>query len=110
MPVHACGSRCARGAGKACAGALEQSGPCSRGCSALERGKPRSRGVVEPWSEADPDRGGVRASSEADLARESVYPSSEADFTRGASAMSSWRAVGATKVVSVLCMRVRCAS
>jgi hypothetical protein len=63
--------------------------------------------VVEPSSEADPARGGVRASSEADLTRGSVYPSSEADFTRGASAVSSWRAAGTTRVVVVLCMRVR---
>jgi hypothetical protein len=69
-----------------------------------------AQGGAQPSSEADPARGGVRASSEADLTRESVYPSSEADFTRGASAVSSWRAAGATKVVSVLCLRVRCAS
>jgi hypothetical protein len=96
--------------GKACAGALERSGPYPRGCRALERGGPRSRGVVEPSSEEDPARGGVRPSSEADLARGSVYPSSEADFTRGASAVSSWRATGATVIVVVLCMRVRCVS
>jgi hypothetical protein len=110
MLVHACESRCARGAKKACAGALERSGPCSRGCPALERGGPRSRGGVQPSSKADPARGGVRASSEADLARGSVYPSSEADFTRGASAVPSWRATGATRIVVVLCMRVRCVS
>jgi hypothetical protein len=105
MPVHVCGSRCAWGRG--CPRA-EQALP--EGCPALERGGPRSRGVVEPSSEADPARGGVRASSEADLARGSAYPSSEADFTRGASAVSSWRATGATRIVVVLCMRVRCAS
>jgi hypothetical protein len=96
--------------GKSCAGALERSGPCPRGCPALERGGPRSRGVVEPSSEADSAQGGVRASSEADLARGSAYLSSEADFTRGASAASSWRAAGATRIVVVLCMRVRCVS
>jgi hypothetical protein len=85
------------GAGKACAGALERSGPCPRGCPALERGGPRSRGVFEPSSEADPARGGV-------------YPSSEAVFTREASVVSSWRAAGATRIVVVLCMRVRCVS
>jgi hypothetical protein len=113
MPVRACGSRCARGRGKGVrgtAGALERRGPCPRGCPALERGRPRSRGVVEPSSEVDPARGGVRASSEADLARGSVYLSSEADFTRGAFAASSWRAAGATRIVVVLCMRVRCVS
>jgi hypothetical protein len=96
--------------GKARVGALERSGPRRRGCSALERGGPRSRGGAEPSSEADPARGGVRASSEADLARGSVYPSSEVDFTRGASAVLSWRAAGATRVVVVLCMCFRCAS
>jgi hypothetical protein len=69
--------RCAREgtsseAGKACAGALERSGPCPRGCPALERGGPRSRGVVEPSSEADPTRGGVRPSSEADFSSRGV--------------------------------------
>jgi hypothetical protein len=97
-------------AGKACAGALERSGPCPRGCPALERCGPRSRGVVEPLSEADPARGGVRASSKADLARGSVHPSSEADFTRGASAVLSWRAAGATRTVFVPCTCVRCAN
>jgi hypothetical protein len=52
----------------------------------------------------------VRASSKADLARGSVYPSSEADFTRGASISSSWRVAEATRIVVVLCMRVRCVS
>jgi hypothetical protein len=85
------------GGGKARASALERSGPRPRGCSALERSGSRSRGGAEP-------------SSEADLARGSVCPSSEADFTRGASAVLSWRAAGATKVVFVLCMHVRCAS
>jgi hypothetical protein len=66
-------------------------------------------GGAEPSSEADPARGGTPPSSEADLARGSVYPSSEADFTRGASTVLSWRAAGATKIVFVLCMRVRCA-
>jgi hypothetical protein len=93
------------GMGKARVGALEWSGPYPRGCSALERGEPRSRGGAGPSSEADPARGGVRASSEADLARGSVYPSSEADFTRGASAVLSWRATGATRVV-VRCVYV----
>jgi hypothetical protein len=97
-------------AGKARVGALEWSGPRRRGCSALEQGGPRSRGGADPSSEADPARGGVRASSEADHARGSVYPSSEADFTRGASAVLSWWAAGATRVVAVLCMRFRCAS
>jgi hypothetical protein len=110
MPVHECGSKCAWGAEKVCAGALERSGPCPRGCPAFERGGPRSRGRVEPSSEADPARGGVRASSEADLARGSVYPSSEADFTRGASAVPSWWAARATRIMVVLCMRVRCVS
>jgi hypothetical protein len=69
-----------------------------------------ARGGTQPSSEADPARGGVRPSSEADLARGSVYPSSEADFTRGVSVVSSWRAAGATVIVVVLCMRVRCVS
>jgi hypothetical protein len=98
------------GVGKARVGALERSGPCPRGCSALERGGPRLRGGAEPSSEANPARGGVRASSEADLARECVYPSSEVDFTRGMSAMLSWQAAGATRVVVVLCMCFRCVS
>jgi hypothetical protein len=85
------------GVGKARVGALERSGPRPRGCSALERGGPCLRGGAEP-------------SSEADFARGSVYPSSEADFTRGASAVLSWRAAGATRVVVVLCMCFRCAS
>jgi hypothetical protein len=107
MLVHACGSRCARGVGKARADALERSGPRPRGRSALERGGPRSRGGADPSSEADPARGGVRASSEADLARGSVYPSSEAGFTRGAFAVLSWRAAGAARTVFVPRMRVR---
>jgi hypothetical protein len=90
-----------------CAGALERSGSCPRGCPALERGGPRSRGVVDPSSEADPARGSVRALSEADLTRGSVYPSSEVDFTQGASTVSSWRAARATRVVVGLCVRVR---
>jgi hypothetical protein len=85
------------GVGKARVGALERSGPRPRGCSALERGGTCLRGGAEP-------------SSEADLARGSVYPSSEGDFTRGASAVLSWQAVGATRVVVVLCMCFRCAS
>jgi hypothetical protein len=48
--------------------------------------------------------------SEVDLARGSVYPSSEADLTRGASAVLPWRAVGATRVVVVLCVCFRCVS
>jgi hypothetical protein len=69
-----------------------------------------ARGGARPSSEADPARGGVRASSEADLARGSVYPSSEAGFTRGSLAVLSRRAAGATRIVVVLCMCVRCAS
>jgi hypothetical protein len=57
------------GAGKARVGALERSGPRSRGCSALERGGPRSRGGAESSSKADPARVGVRASSEASIPR-----------------------------------------
>jgi hypothetical protein len=77
---------------------------------ALERGGPHSRGGVEPSSEADPARGGVKASSEADLTRGIDYPSSEADLTRGASAVSPWRAAGATRVAVVLCVCFRCVS
>jgi hypothetical protein len=95
--LRACGNRCARGVGKARVGSLERSGPRPRGCSALKLGGPRSRGGAEPSSEADPARGGVRASSEADL-------------NRGASAVLSWRAAGATRVVVMLCMCFRCAS
>jgi hypothetical protein len=91
-------------------GAFERSGPRLRGRSALERGGPCSRGGVEPSSEAGPAQGGVKASSVADPARGSVYPSSEADQTRGASAVLSWRAAGATRVVVALCMCFRCAS
>jgi hypothetical protein len=109
-PYARAGTGARGGTGKARVGALERSGPRPRGCSALEQGGPRPRGGVEPSSEADLARGGVRASSEADLARGSVYPSSEADFTRGASAVLSWRAAGATRVVVVLCLCVRCAS
>jgi hypothetical protein len=69
-----------------------------------------ARGGAQSSSEADPARGGVRASSEADLTRGSVYPSSEADFARGASAVSSWRAAGTTRIVVVLCMCVGCTS
>jgi hypothetical protein len=63
---------------------------------------------VEPSSEADPARGGVKASSGVDPARGSVYPSSEANLTRGASAALCWRAAGATGVVVMLCVRLRC--
>jgi hypothetical protein len=69
-----------------------------------------SSGGVEPSSEADPARGGVKASSEADLTRGIDYPSSEADLTRGASAVSPWRAAGATRVAVVLCVCFRCVS
>jgi hypothetical protein len=109
-PYARAGTGARGGVGKARVGALERSGPRPRGCLALERGGPCSRGGAEPSSEADPAGGGVRASSEADLARGSVYPSSEADFTRGASAVLSWRAARATRVVVVLCMCFRCAS
>jgi hypothetical protein len=63
-----------------------------------------------PSSGAGPARGGAEPSSEADPAQGGVRASSEADFTRGVSTMLSWRAAGATKVVFVLCMCVRCAS
>jgi hypothetical protein len=109
-PYARAGTGACGDAGKARAGALERSGPRPRGCSALERGGPRSRGRPESPSEAESARGGVRASSEADLARGSDYPSSEADFTQGASAVLSWRAAGATRVVIALCMCFRCAS
>jgi hypothetical protein len=109
-PYARAGTGACGDAGKARAGALKRSGPRPRGCSALERDRPRSRGTVEPPSEAKSARGGVRASSEVDLARGSDYPSSEADFTRRASAVLSWRAAGATRVMIALCMCFRCAS
>jgi hypothetical protein len=97
MPVHACGSRCARGRRK---------GVC--GCPRVERALPE--GVPSPRARRTSFEGLVEPSSEADPARGSVYPSSEEDFTQGASAASSWRAAGATRIVVVLCMHVRCVS
>jgi hypothetical protein len=98
------------GAGKARAGALERSGPGPRGVRpSSEAGLVRGA-WLSPRARRNPTRGGVRASSKADLTRGSVYPSSEADFTQGASVVSSWRAVGATRIVVMLCMRVRCVS
>jgi hypothetical protein len=63
MPVHACGSRCAR------EGTLSEADPV--------------RGRRGPSSEADLARGRRGPSSEADPARWRREPSSEADLIRG---------------------------
>jgi hypothetical protein len=63
MPVHTCGSRCAR------EGTSSEADP--------------ARGRRGPSSEADPARGRRGPSSETDLTREQREPSSEADLARG---------------------------
>jgi hypothetical protein len=63
MPVHACGSRCAR------EGTSSEADP--------------ARGRRGPSSEADPARGRREPSSEAELIRGGLEPSSEADLARG---------------------------
>jgi hypothetical protein len=82
--------------GKVCAGALERSRPCPRGCPALERGGPRPRG------RKGLERGGPRPRKRLPLERGGLH-------SRGVCCVVL-AGRGATRIVVVLCMRVRCVS
>jgi hypothetical protein len=72
-------------------------GPARGGAQPSSGAGPVRGAGLSPRARQTPPEGGVRASSEAGSTRETF-------------AVLSWRATGATKIVFVLCMHVRCAS
>jgi hypothetical protein len=89
MPVHTCGSKCAR------EGTSSEAEP--------------ARGRRGPSSEAEASSRRREPSSEADLVRGGREPSSEADLSRGGRlAGPLWWAAGATAAWTVLCAHVLC--